>query len=196
MNLVQSEIRARLRHGLTQTELAHELGLALPTLSNILNGRRAASLATLRRLGIERHTIYTLAPNHQIPDGIQARAPLPRRKREKRHAAVTHKSPAAVTEGLTTERVMVAVKYRLNPGKHWKIFLETEAVNSQEIDDAWLDYCVQEGTVAAPPAEESLFAPGQLYAHLKPINRGVDHRAPRPARTTPLPDFIIQPEAK
>jgi transcriptional regulator with XRE-family HTH domain len=188
VNLVQSEMRARLRHGLTQTELARELGIALPTLSNVLNGNREAGLKTLKALGIIRHIVYTLTDDHSIPESIQARAPLPRAKRGKRPPpvrplTVTNEARIAlIMRKLTTARIKLAVSFKVNPREAWlecwKGAMNAGDMDDRTLDDHWCDYLASRGTQSAPKAIESPFAAGELYAHLKPVNRGIDHRRP------------------
>jgi transcriptional regulator with XRE-family HTH domain len=204
MNLVQSEMRARLRHGLTQTELAQELGIALPTLSNVLNGHREAGAKTLKALGIKRQIVYTLIDGQGIPESIQARAPLPRAKRPKRaapqHLTVTWEADTAlIMRKLTTERIKVAVAYGVSPGKSWvqcwHHAMTAGDMDERTLDERWLEYCQRNGTAPTPKSVESPFEPGQLYSHLKPVNRGADHRRPLAMGERPALIINTEPEA-
>lgn len=215
MNLVQSEIHARLRHGLTLTELAEDLGLAIPTLCNVLRGHQEAGPKTLKALGIVKHIVYTLEPNSSIPEGIQARAPRIRAKRPEQSARIAARraaralveQPVALVPAvmaarltLTTERVMVAVRHKLNPGKSWgecvAQMLNAGDMDERTLDEHWLSYCQTHGTIASsePEALEPYAKPGELYSHLKPINRGPDHRRPLAYGEKPTIQTVNVPE--
>jgi transcriptional regulator with XRE-family HTH domain len=51
-------IRGRLESGKTQAEVAKELGVSTPYLSDILKGKRDCGPKVLRALGLERVTVY------------------------------------------------------------------------------------------------------------------------------------------
>lgn len=216
MNLVQSEIRARLRHGLTQTELAQEFGIAICTLNNILKGHREPSAKVLKLLGIRRQIVYVLEEDHDIPEGIAARAPLPRAKRAKRVnvQVIRDDVPMTATEvlertwpgrgvipALTTERVMMAVKFKLNPGKAWAAFWEqVNALKSDalgDLDTVWHAYCEEIGQAPSTPKPDPVMyaslGNGDAVA-LKPVTARQDFRRPRKLGELPAVIPIDQPE--
>ncbi|HXI41605.1 MAG TPA: helix-turn-helix transcriptional regulator [Bryobacteraceae bacterium] len=213
---MQSEIRARLRHGLTQTELAQEFGIAICTLNNILKGHREPSAKVLKLLGIRRQIVYVLEEDHDIPEGLAARAPLPRAKRRKAANVempterVTQRAglPAKAREWgesklpqLTTERVLVAVKFKLNPRDTWTMFwehvngLESNALG--DFDSAWEQFCSEHGsppsTAKSDPVMYASLGKGDAVA-LKPVTARQDFRRPRKLGELPAIAVIDQPE--
>lgn len=80
-----------------------------------------------------------------------------------------------VSADLNTERVLTAVKYRVNPGRTWRAFIESGLPLT---DNQWAQFCKRESQVngaqqpvAVPRADTPV-----LYGHLKYVERGVDHR--------------------
>jgi DNA-binding XRE family transcriptional regulator len=190
MNLVQSMIKARLKNGKTQDQIARELGVTPKTLRNAYYSKHAPQAKLLTALGIRRDIVYTLIKPSEadelMPDMPRERTGSARKLRQMRKAAVKAlpKSAPKVTPAvaaadvkLTAERVQLAVRYGLKPGVAWRHFVSVYA--GGDVDASWLEYCEQLGhapAVAPAPDSAALGKPGELYSHLKPVARGPDLR--------------------
>lgn len=84
------------------------------------------------------------------------------------------------------DQVRLAVRYGLNPRAAWRAFLCAPATRLDALDGQWRAWCEECGTPPGPvvvPAPEPYARPGELYAHLKPVERA-DFR---PADVAPGP---------
>jgi len=197
MDLVVRELKARLRRGMNQNELAQSLGLHVSTLSEILNGKRTPSEKTLKLIGIKRSIVYeyidgrgknpnshawhTNSPELAESDISTASQP--------ESAALGGTPPGGASQPvltaappLTAERIKVAVRYKLNPGKTWADFTLDLVSHPQDVDAGWLAYCEERGTApsAAPVVDRAFYAPlGNGDAvRLKPQRIVQDFRPP------------------
>jgi transcriptional regulator with XRE-family HTH domain len=180
---VQERIKELLSQGKSKQQLAAELGIARQSLENVLSGVQAGP-KVLRRLGLRK--IMTYVRDDNAPSGVppsewrqvKARRAKSEKSAQRRAAAkaaaaiqaLAPEPPKAEAPKLTVERIQVALKYGLNPGKAWSEFL-----NGDWLD--WEGYCASRGSQAIPPQGKALGAPGELYSHLRPVNRGQDFTA-------------------
>lgn len=195
--------------------MARELGISVGVLNNVLNGLREPGPKVLKSLGIRVERSYVLEPNSEIPEGIAARAPVKRPKRRKASiddlpkGRVIQRTPlpdktvrmleaaiAVDAPKLNTMRVKIAMRYQLNPAQSWASFIDGCKGKYEHLDEVFEEYCTLNGTapIERPKEQETLGKPGELYAHLKPVNRGIDHRKPRAFGERPEPVMIDQPE--
>jgi transcriptional regulator with XRE-family HTH domain len=203
MNLVQSVIKAKMRQGMTQADIARECKVTEKTVWNALYDIHTPHVKLLTALKIKRDIVYTLiSPKDErellaepgVPmTGSARKLRKMRREAEKElpsleHARTLEVAPIAkaverdmveslLAPKLTAARVYVALQYGLKAGNAWVSFLKTGV---QVTDAAWLNYCAsignQQPALAAPREDGALGAPGELYAHLKPVVRGADMR--------------------
>jgi transcriptional regulator with XRE-family HTH domain len=176
-NMVQLEIVRRLSHGLTQVDLAKELGIAKNTLHMLLHGTRKAGPGILKKLGIQRKLEYSYIGTP--PEDVRKSSKVPRPAPIEAKKPILQKSaPTAIeTPKLTVERIHIAMRYGLNPSKSWETFIAAYVAEEwPSFDEGWLAFCEHNGS--APPSieAESPFAPGELYSHLKAVKRPPDHR--------------------
>jgi len=115
--------------------------------------------------------------------------------------------PGAADHGpLSLERIKVAQRHKVNPGQTWEAFKRETSPAPGNVDQAWEVFCkdaaariAQEAPPALEPAPAPVVAPEparELYAHLKPVQRGIDHR--RKPALGELPQLVVpdMPEAK
>lgn len=182
--MIQLELKKRLKH-CTQTRLARELGVSVQ-LINHSRRRVIPSPGVVKALGFRKVVTYERLPSalDAIPAQIQ-RTGLPAA------SIAALKAPQAVpreTYKLTVELVQVALKHKLNVGQAWASFLaaaQTLPVDSAQLQREFDVYCnglAQSADTllgdAALLTSDGLGEPGELYSHLKPVERGPDLRPP------------------
>lgn len=219
MDLVQSTIAQHLRQGFSQKSLAQALHVNEITLHKVYKGLRPAPDKLLKALGLKRHIIYTIEveSTHLVLD-----SPLRPQKRVRMpkfptRAQMIPKMPREVAQqidrviaerlfsapALTTERILVAVKFKLNPKQSWAAFNAPGTVQFCEslddsLDTRWLAYCQGAGTAPTEVKRDERVFVGigdGAAVPLNPVNRGIDHRKPLAFGEKPQFKPIIQPEA-
>jgi hypothetical protein len=191
MNLIQDTIKLRLGTGISKAQLARDLGITDTTLQNVMNGRPCGP-KVLKALGL-RKVCQIVADESQASSYQPIKWPH-KRQIERRAVKKAQKEKAlppapesipkivAPVSGeplkLTAECVQLALRYGLKPGPTWKAFL-LEFPDSPTAEH-WQAYCAaignQQPALAPKPDDGALGAPGELYAHLKPVVRGADMR--------------------
>lgn len=195
--------------GVTLAEISHVSGIAVATLSRMKHGRREPprkQLVVLMDLtGLDLYDLMRIA--RPAPGLKPARADIgalaAASKRGKALAvtagpdfearapeaiqACPHKaSPELLGLRPSREQVQLALRYRLQPGAAWRAFLEAPATRLEAIDGQWRAWCEACGVIPGTPGDArpaALGRPGELYAHLKPLERA-DFR-PEPAGPGP-----------
>lgn len=168
------------KRGVSLGELSKECGLSIPTLSRLKHGRRAPTVAQLNPLmaltGLDAYELLRIerpeAYRKPAPGAQSARAPEP-----------APREPAAALLGLrpSPAHVQVALRYRVELGPAWAAFLRAPGTRLDAIGEQWRAWCKACGAESAPaePEAPALGQPGELYAHLKPVDRGPDMRPAR-----------------
>lgn len=61
------EIRRRLKSGITQDQLAQDLGISAPYLSDVIHGKRDPGPKVVQALGLEKRITYRKLPESVTP---------------------------------------------------------------------------------------------------------------------------------
>jgi len=182
MNEVQIELKERLRQGLTQIELAGQLGLHHVHLSQVIRGAKRPGPKVLKALGMRAVTVY----EHIVP-----RAQKPRKEPKPPKSAQVGANNQSVkslpisecvpqSPLLTAERVQVAMLRGLNPGKQWEEFLAA-GLSGADLDHDWLQWCTTRGNQPDLIEERPFAAPlgqGDAVILKAPDPNRVDRRSP------------------
>jgi transcriptional regulator with XRE-family HTH domain len=199
MNLVQTIIKAKMRQGMTQADIARECKVTEKTVWNALYGKHVPQPKLLAALRIKRDVVYTLiSPKDErdlLAEPGKAMTGSARKLRKMRRAEEKQLQPAVIeipadvphvgagvrSDKLTAVRAQIAIRYGLKAGPVWASFLaQLNFPFAPDLDDDWVSYCAamgnQQPALAPKPDDGALGAPGELYAHLKPVVRGADMR--------------------
>ena len=203
---IEEAMRYRMRHGITQGKLAEMTGLHYRTIAEAMHGRSEVTPKNLAKLGITRKSVYVVAndldagqghsmhtPRNTCPTPEQRAERLARiaaEKLERQNRPKAH--PQRQVHELSNERILVAVKFKLNPLITWQTFIQGKPKG--DIDAAWQAYCAEIGQKPPEKLTVPIKAEPVLYGHLKPVDRGEDHR--RPLNRGELPKITphYQPE--
>lgn len=192
---VSDALHYRLAHGWTRKQLAQSLGVHRNALDIALNRDREYSGKGLKTLGLLRISRYQFTDPNIVstrPATIATGTSRNRKVRKRTARAVPAPKIQAPTDTpMSTAEVLIAVKYRCNPGQTWSLFQRhNKGLN-------WDSFCKQRGmqqstvkTASSLPAQ----APVDPYAHLRK-SRGTDFRRPLQRGELPRLDAIVQPQA-
>ena len=203
---IKEAMRYRMRHGITQMKLGELTGLHFRTIQEAIRGRPECTTRTLAKLGVTRKSVYVVANDLDAGQGYSMHPhrntrPTPQQKAERLEQLEREKierQKARILKAqqpapaLSNERILIAVKHKLNPLATWNTFRKSGAKG--DIDAAWRAYCLEKGH--KPPQKPQ--APSKpepvLYGHLKPVDRGEDHRRPLNRGELPRVTPHYQPE--
>lgn len=180
-NAIRAEVKRRLV-GKTQAILARELGVSALTVHQALHGKVNPSPKLLKALGYRKVVTY---------EKVERATPCEPVFVQETHTLAVADPAYFEPHKFTPQLVQIALKHKLTPGVEWKRFLTSSAFSPMgDVFVAFEAWCktrgetVQNaqgkaiGTLLADESEQALGAPGELYSHLKPIQRGPDHRPP------------------
>jgi len=172
---IKAEVKRRLV-GKTQAILARELGVSALTVHQALHGKVNPSPKLLKALGYRKVVVY---------EKVERAAPCePAVKPKPAIGLFIPGNEGAPSYKLSPQLVTIALKYQVAPGVEWPRFLAA-LPDPTDLEAEWTQWCLdarqtapraQGKAIDAEPALEALGAPGELYSHLKPIQRGPDHR--------------------
>ena len=198
MNAIQSELK-RLLVGKTQTQLASELRVSLQILNHARKGKISPKI--VKALGFRKVVTYERVERaipSTVPEQYGRSAVLQdaglgadrvKDKPMTATEALSRVMPAATHANpkLTPEYVNIALQLIVSGvGAQWLAFLQfLDEHPTDNITQSWQLWCenasktnaeAQGEDHHAEPLIETLGKPGELYSHLKPVERGPDLR--------------------